>query len=377
MARSEHSGTMKEQLPLSKPPENLFILRFSALGDVTNMVPVVRSIQAFWPTTRITWCLASLEARLVGDMSGIETVLFDKSLGWRAYSQLRQAMRGRRFDALMHAQYSMRSNLASRCVRSRIRLGYDRDRSKDLHGLFITHRIPRASGQHVVDSYFSFAETLGVAERDLRWDIPISDEDREFAREQIPDSEPTLIVSPCSSHRLRNWLPERYAKVADYAATRHGFRVVLCGGPSAEERMYGEAIEAAMSQKPHNLIGKDTVKKFLALLERATLLMTVDSGPMHMATAAGTPVLGLHAASNPERSGPYLSRRWCVNRYDDAARKFLKKPAASLEWGTKIEYPGVMDLVTVEDVKERLDAFVAASSSGGSASASATTSTNV
>jgi heptosyltransferase I len=165
--------------------------------------------------------------------------------------------------------------------------------------------------------------------------------------------------------------------VADYAATRHGFRVVLCGGPSAEERMYGEAIEAAMSQKPHNLIGKDTVKKFLALLERATLLMTVDSGPMHMATAAGTPVLGLHAASNPERSGPYLSRRWCVNRYDDAARKFLKKPAASLEWGTKIEYPGVMDLVTVEDVKERLDAFVAASSSGGSASASATTSTNV
>ena len=360
-----------EKLPLSEPPESLFILRFSALGDVTNIVPVVRSIQKFWPMTRITWCLASLEARLLGDIPGIETVPFDKSRGWRAHSGLRQAIRGRRFDALMHAQYSMRSNLASLCVKSPIRLGYDRDRSKDFHGLFITHRIPRVSGQHVVDSYFSFAETLGVAGRDLRWDIPVADEDREFARARIPDNEPTLIVSPCSSHALRNWPPERYAKVADYAAFRHGFRIVLCGGPSEAERKYGDAIEAAMSESPHNLIGKDTVKKLLALLERATLLMTVDSGPMHMATAAGTPVLGLHAASNPDRSGPYLSRQWCVNRYDDAARKFLKKPASSLKWGTKIEYPGVMDLVTIEDVKERLDAFVAASPSSVSASANA------
>jgi heptosyltransferase I len=352
-----------EVLPLSEPPESLFILRFSALGDVTNMVPVVRSIQKYWPKTRITWCLASLEARLVGDLPGIETVPFDKSQGWRAYSRLRQAIRGRRFDVLMHAQFSMRSNLASLSVKSPIRLGYDRDRSKDFHGLFINHRIPRVSGQHVVDSYFSFAETLGVAERDLRWDIPLADDDREFAQQHIPDTEPTLILSPCSSHALRNWRPERYAEVANYAASRHGFRIVLCGGPSETERRYGEAIEAAMSKPPQNLIGKDTVKKLLALLERATLLMTVDSGPMHMATAAGTPVLGLHAASNPERSGPYLSRQWCVNRYDDAALKFLNKPSSSLPWGTKIEYPGVMDLVTVEDVKERLDAFVAASTS--------------
>ena len=344
---------------MAEPPESLFILRFSALGDVANMVPVVRSIQKFWPSTRITWCLASLEARLVGDIPGIETVPFDKSQGWRVYSSLRQATRGRRFDALMHAQYSLRSNLASLCIKSPIRLGYDRDRSKDLHGLFITHRIPRVSGQHVVDSYFSFAETLGVAGRDLRWDIPVADEDRDFALEHIPEEQPTLIISPCSSHPLRNWAPERYAEVADYAAARHGFRIVLCGGPTELERDYGEAIEAAMSESPSNLIGKDTIKKLLALLERATLLMTVDSGPMHMATAAGTPVLGLHAASNPERSGPYLSRQWCVNRYDDAARKFLKKPASSLQWGTKIEYPGVMDLVTVEDAKERLDAFVA------------------
>jgi heptosyltransferase I len=79
---------------------------------------------------------------------------------------------------------------------------------------------------------------------------------------------------------------------------------------------------------------------------------------MHMATAVGTPVIGLHAASNPERSGPYFSRQWCVNRYDDAARQFLGNGAEQLEWGTKIERPGVMDLVTVDDVVSKLDALL-------------------
>jgi heptosyltransferase I len=87
------------------------------------------------------------------------------------------------------------------------------------------------------------------------------------------------------------------------------------------------------------------------------LLLSPDSGPMHMANAVGTRVLGLHAASNPNRSGPYSDRRWCVDKYDEAARKYLHKPATDIAWGTKIEYPGVMDLITVDEVIERFEAF--------------------
>jgi heptosyltransferase I len=79
-----------------------------------------------------------------------------------------------------------------------------------------------------------------------------------------------------------------------------------------------------------------------------------------MATTVGTPVIGLYAATNPERSGPYHSRPWCVNRYERAARQFLGKPASDLPWTTKIERPGVMDLVEVVDATERLDALMAA-----------------
>jgi heptosyltransferase I len=133
--------------------------------------------------------------------------------------------------------------------------------------------------------------------------------------------------------------------------------VALCGGPSAFEREFGDAILAACARKPLDLIGKDTLKQFLALCRRASLVLTPDSGPMHLANAVGTPVLGLHAPSNPDRSGPYSDRRWCVNRYDAAARKFRGKPASELPWGTKLEHPGVMELITIDDAVERFAAF--------------------
>ena len=293
-----------------------------------------------------------------GDIPGIEFVLFEKSRGWRAYRDLRNKTKSRCFDVMMHAQFSMRSNLASRMVRTGIRLGYDRQRSKDLHGLFVTHRIPPANGQHVMDSYFSFAETLGITQRDVRWEIPIPDEAQSFARSALPDEAPVLLINPCSSHALRNWPPERFAQVGDYAASHHGFQVVLCGGRTKQEKDAGQKIASAMNQAVINLIGKDTIKQLLAILARAQILITPDSGPMHMATAVGTPVIGLHAASNPERSGPYFSRQWCVNRYDDAAIQFLGKSAEQIRWGTKIERPGVMNLVTVDDVVRKLDALL-------------------
>jgi heptosyltransferase I len=116
------------------------------------------------------------------------------------------------------------------------------------------------------------------------------------------------------------------------------------------ERETTDAILAAMSTKEAlDLVGKDTLKQLPALLARADLVVTPDSGPMHIANAMGAKVLGLHAASNPARSGPYSDRRYCVDRYDDAARKYLGKPATGLRWGTKIEREGVMDLVTVDD----------------------------
>lgn len=345
------------EISIATPPRSLCLLRTSALGDVTHVVPLVRTLQAHWPQTALTWIVGKLERKLVGDLSGVEFLTFDKGAGWAGLRALRAQLAGRRFDALLHMQVALRANLVSALVRAPLRIGYDAARAKDLHGLFVNRRIDARSGEHVLDAMASFLEPLGLRQTHVRWDIPIAPCAHEFAAQNLPGEVPTLLVSPCSSHALRNWRPERYAQVIDHAAARLGWRVALCGGPAPFERAFGDAIVEKAKSTPVDLIGKDTLKQFLALAQRATLVLTPDSGPMHMANAVGAAVLGLHAASNPHRSGPYSDRRWCVDRYDAAARKFRGKPAAELPWGTKIEHAGVMDLIETDAVIERLDAF--------------------
>jgi heptosyltransferase I len=337
-------------------PAALCLLRTSAIGDVTHVVPLVRTLQQAWPQTALTWIVGKLERKLVGDIAGVEFVTFDKAAGWRGMRSIWNELRGRPFDALLQMQVALRSNALSAGIRARRRIGYDRARSKDLHGLVINERIPARTGEHVLDAIGSFCEPLGLKQAQVRWDIPIPDEARAWAAGQLPGETPTLLVSPTSSHALRNWRPERYAAVIDHALAR-GWRVALVGGPSAGERTMADAVLAACSRQPLDLTGKDTLKRLLAMLDRAQLLLTPDSGPMHMANAVGTKVLGLHAASNPNRSGPYSDRRWCVDKYDEAARRYLGKPASELAWGTKIERPGVMELIGVDDVVERFEAF--------------------
>jgi heptosyltransferase I len=341
-------------------PSSICLLRTSAIGDVTHVVPLVRTLQQALPETALTWIVGKLERRLVGDLPGVRFVTFDKGAGRAGIRAVHAELKGERFDALLQMQVALRSNLLSLGIRAERRIGYDRARSKDLHSLVVNERIPARTGEHVLDAIGSFCEPLGLKQTQVRWDIPISDADREWAQQQLPGERPTLLVSPASSHALRNWRAERYAARADHAAQRHGLRVLLCGGRSPLELEYGERIASRMREPCVNLVGKDTLLELLATLQRATVLVSPDSGPAHMATTVGTPVIGLYAATNPERSGPYHSRAWCVNRYERAARVFLGKSPADLPWTTKIERPGVMDLVEVADATERLDALMAA-----------------
>ena len=135
-------------------------------------------------------------------------------------------------------------------------------------------------------------------------------------------------------------------------------RVVLTGGPSELELDTGRAIEAAMQYHAQNLIGKDTITQSVALLKQATVVISPDSGPAHIASAVGTPVIGLYAATPSRRSGPYNSLDLCVDKYTEAARKFSHKEPEELRWGQRIEYPGVMDLIETGDVIEKLDGFM-------------------
>lgn len=345
---------------MQAPPRDVCIVRLSSIGDVCHALAVVRALQRLWPETRFTWVIGHVEAKLVGGIPDIEFVQLRKSAGLRGLAAVRRALGNRRFDRLLLMQLSFRANLVSALARARRRLGYPRSRERELHGWFVRERIAEAPVTHVLDVLMGFAHACGAPPASPRWDLPITDDARAYARSVIPDdAPPTLVISPCSSHALRNWRAERYARVAEHAVRKHGWRVVLCGGPSPVEREMGRAIAADAAVPLVNTIGEDTLVELAAVLERATLLVSPDSGPAHIGTAVGTPVLGLYACTDPHRSGPYHSIALSVNRHPEAAERFLDRPAASLRWGTKIEQPGVMDLIEVDDVIERLDAFVA------------------
>jgi len=344
---------------VNTPPASVCILRLSAIGDACHVLAVIRTLQRAWPQTHFTWIIGRIEAKLLGHIPDIEFIVVDKGIGTlQARSKLKETLRGRSFDVLMHMQLSLRASLLSTVVPARIKLGFDRSRTRELQWLFTNLKIAPAARQHVLDGLFGFAEKFGVYDKVLRWDIPLSAAAREYAERLIPEPGDTLIISPCSSHRRRNWRPEYYAEVADYAIASLGMRVILCGGPSEIERRTGEQIVQSMKHACENTIGKDTLVQMLATLERATLIITPDSGPAHMATAVGTPVIGLYAATNPARSGPYLSRQWCIDKYDIAARRLLGKPASEIPWTTKIERPGVMDLITPDDVIKKLHSLL-------------------
>jgi heptosyltransferase I len=342
------------KLPFQQPPSSLCILRLSAVGDICHTLPVVRTIQHAWPQTQLSWIVGKLEASLIRDISDINFIIFDKSKGWYAYRQVSQQLKGQHFDALLHMQMSIRSSIINRLVHTPIRLGFDRERAKDLQWLFNNHQILAHPQQHVMDSFFGFTETLGIKQRQLRWDIPIADQERTYIEELLPPGT-ILVISPCSSMSYRNWIAERYAAVADYASEQLGLSVVLSGGPSPLERKFGEDIQRHAKTPLTNLIGKTNLKQLLALLDCAWALISPDSGPAHMATAVNTPVIGLYACTNPDRARPYFSADTTIDRYHEAVIDKHGKPPKQLPWGLRIRDSGTMARITVMDVIKKLN----------------------
>ncbi len=342
-------------------PTSICLLRLSAIGDVCHALPIVRTLQAHWPETPISWVIGKTEYQLIGDIPDIEFIIFDKSKKNRAYSSLRQSLKHRRFDVLLHMQTSLRANIASLCIPAQQKIGFDRARAKELQWLFTHQKIaPSAQGQHQIDVFFSFIKSLGIQAKTLRWDIPIPQAAVTLARRICSSTQPTLVINACSSPSKRvqrNWSVEGYAQVIDYAAHTLNYQVILCGGPSAFEQQTGEQISYLCQSKPLNLIGKTDLKQLLALLDRADVLITSDSGPAHIATAVGTPVIGLYAVTNPFQTGPYLSYPWLINKYPEAITQEYNHNLEKLPWGIRVHSEQAMRQITSAEVTAMLNRF--------------------
>ena len=337
-------------------PKDICIVRLSAIGDTCHALAVARNLQDNWPDARITWIIGKTEASLLADIPDIEFIIFDKSKGSAAYRDIKRTLSEKRFDIALCMHASLRANRLCRSIPAPIRLGFDRRRARDFQWLFTNRRIPARKEEHALEAMMGFARHIGAKPTPLRWDIPLSDADREFGERHC--DRPTVVISPCSSQRsrnFRNWSVENYVAIVEAVQRNHGAQVLLTGSNTRLEHGYGMEIAKGCSDPPINLIGRSNLKQLLAVIAAADVLVCPDSGPAHMATAVGTPVVGLYATSNPARTGPYLSKSFVVNRYPDAVERYLGKSVAELRWGKRVRHPDAMSLIDSSDVLCKID----------------------
>ena len=332
-------------------------MRLSAIGDTCHALAVVRRLQDNWPDAQITWIIGKTEAMLMGDIPDVEFITFDKSKGREAHDDVVTKLDGRRFDVALCMHASMRVNFLYRRINAPVKLGFDFKRARDFQWLFTNRRVPSTQGKHSLEAMMSFATAIGARATPMRWDIPLSEDDRQFAADLRSPNMPLVVISPCSSQRarnFRNWPVEHFAAIIAHLREKN-CRVVITGGPSELEREYGDVL--SRDGAADNLVGTTTLKQLVALFEAADLVICPDSGPAHMATAVSTPVLGLYATSNPARTGPYVSRDLTVNRYPQAAETYLGKSADKLRWGQRVRHPDAMQLIKIDEVVAKIDAF--------------------
>lgn len=340
-----------KKIPAIDQVKSIAVFRLSALGDIVMMVPMVRTLQQYFPSAKITWIISKAFYPLLDGMDGIEFVVIDKPQTRTDYKKLKQLFKPMHFDVLLAAQANFRVNRIYPKINADIKIGFDAKRARDLHKFFIDTAIP-AKQNHLLEGFMQFAEVLG-AEPIIRWDLPIADADRDFAARHMPEGR-WLAINPMASKPDRNWPIERFVSLIQMLQKNKNLNIVFTGGPGEAEVAYVDAIVAELDLPVTNLVGKTSLKQLAAVLARADALLSPDTGPAHLACAMGTKVVSLFVDITPKLSAPYLCEDLVVNYYEQAMQTFHRKAPQQIQWNQRVHHPDAMALIPVSDVLQKL-----------------------
>ena len=278
----------------------------SAVGDAVHVLPVVNALKRANPGARITWVLQPGPAALVrGHRSVDDIVVFDRSRGWRAFADVRSELAKRSFDLVINLQVYFKAGIVTAFTRAPVKLGFDRSRARDFNWLFTNKKIPAGPVQHVQDQYFEFLSALGVSPEPVVWDLGPWANEREWQRTltaSIPRPIASIVVA--TSKPEKDWIPERWAEVCDALYAKYGMQAVLVGGRSERELNAERIVMERTTHKPRSELGSG-LRKLVAILDASSLVLSPDTGPLHMSVALDRPVISLMGYTNPKRTGPY------------------------------------------------------------------------
>ena len=330
------------------PIRRIGIVMMSAVGDAVHVLPLLTAIKRHSPGVHVTWVLQPGAAALVrGHHAVDDIVLFERARGWRAYPAVRRELANRPFDLVLALQVYFKAGIVTSFTRAPIKLGFDRTRARDLNWLFTTDRIPPREGQHVQDQYFEFLEALGIPHQPVTWDLGPWEHERAWQREFFARFDrPIAPIVVGTSKPEKDWLPERWAEVSDALYGDFGLQPVLVGGRSDRELAAETAILARTRVPVVSALGSG-LRNLVSIIDGAALVLSPDTGPLHMTVALNRPVIALMGYTNPKRVGPY-------RRFHDLLIDAYGEPGE--DYSISMENrPGRMPRIQVRDVLERVE----------------------
>jgi heptosyltransferase I len=287
-------------------PGRICVVMMSAVGDAVHVLPVLNALKRANPNTRISWVLQPGPATLVrGHKSVDEIMIFDRTRGLMAFTDAAARLARRRFDLVINLQVYFKAGIVTGFTNAPIKLGFDRARARDLNWLFTNRKIAPSPVQHVQDQYFEFLTVLGVAPQPIEWDLGPWPEEREWQRRFVASVDrPIASIVVATSKPEKDWFPERWAEVCDALHDEFGMQVVLVGGRSARELAAERLVMARAKHKPRSELGSG-LRNLVSILDASALVLSPDTGPLHMSVALNRPVISLMGYTNPKRTGPY------------------------------------------------------------------------
>lgn len=301
------------------------IVMMSAVGDVVHVLPVVNAIKRHQPSARITWVLQPGPATLVRGHPQVDDIIeFNRSHGFRAFVNVRRALAQRPFDVVLNLQVYFKAGIVTSFTEAPVKLGFDRERARDANWMFTTHRIPpHAVGQHVQDQYFEFLTALGIDPQPVAWHLGPWEHERAWQREFFaPIERPVAALVVATSKADKDWLPDRWASVVDALYHDFGLQPVLVGGRSPREVAAESEILSRARHKPITALGSG-LRRLVSIFDGAALVISPDTGPLHISVALNRPVISLIGYTNPKRTGPWRRfQNLIIDAYGDPGEDY-------------------------------------------------------
>ncbi len=299
---------------LNRDFKNILIIKPSSIGDIIHALPFLYSIRARYPKARISWLINSGFEDLIKDNPELDEIILFERKRWGGFDNIGYKFKGlteflrelrrKQFDLVIDLQGLFRSGIITYLSGAAHRVGFAN--ARELSPIFYNYKISHPSIEmHAVDRYLLIAKELGAGISKIDFKINIPKKENEYVSGLINriKKRPLIAINPSARWETKMWPLKRYAKLADAIADKLKAQTVLIGSREDEDRI-NELLSMTKS-KPVNLCGRTSLLQLAALLKRAALLITNDSGPMHIAAAVGTSVAAIFGPTRPVRTGPY------------------------------------------------------------------------